>query len=161
MSDREEFVLTKVHVELLRRANVSWDGMEFGAPQINPKRPYGNGDVIADIAKILGVPWDPEGYDRVTADDLRQIHEETEQALAILLQHADVVLGRYTRPNAWTREWAYLDCPTCGGGTWVTEPQHGCNGNERICPQVCPVPVQVPCPDCSSAAEPNDEEAPF
>jgi len=34
---------------------VNWDDCEFGAPCINPKRPYGNSDVLNDIAEILGI----------------------------------------------------------------------------------------------------------
>ena len=40
----ETFNLTVDHIKLLRRANVGWDGGEFGAPAIDYRRvtPYGN-----------------------------------------------------------------------------------------------------------------------
>src|ERR1700734_729843 len=51
-----EFTVTEDHLKLLRHAYVGWDDCEFGAPAIDCKRPYGNSDVIDDIAEILGVP---------------------------------------------------------------------------------------------------------
>ncbi len=55
LREPDRFILTDEHVKLLRQANVSWDGCEFGAPGIDPKRPYGNGDVHSDIVEILGI----------------------------------------------------------------------------------------------------------
>jgi hypothetical protein len=54
MSGVTEFTVTEDHLKLLRRAYIGWDDCEFGAPGIDPKRPYGNSDVIGDIAEILG-----------------------------------------------------------------------------------------------------------
>lgn len=81
------FVLTEEHVKLLRAMYVSWDDCEFGAPAIDPKRPYGNSDVISDIAEELG--WTrPDGDEDddfewpVELDDrARQLHAETKTAL--------------------------------------------------------------------------------
>jgi hypothetical protein len=54
--DVREFTVTDEHLRLLRRAHVFWDEAEFGAPSIDPKRPYGNSDVRGDMAEILDVP---------------------------------------------------------------------------------------------------------
>jgi len=54
MSRQNEFTVTEQHVKLLRNAWVDWNLMEFGAPCIDGKRPYGNSDVLADIARVLG-----------------------------------------------------------------------------------------------------------
>ena len=53
---RRDFTVTDEHLQLFRRAHVFWDEAEFGAPSINPKRPYGNSNVYADIAEILDAP---------------------------------------------------------------------------------------------------------
>jgi len=53
--DARQFTVTDEHLRLLRRACVWWDELEFGAPGIDPKRPYGNSNVFADIAEILEV----------------------------------------------------------------------------------------------------------
>ena len=56
--DTRRFTVTDEHLRLLRRAHVTWVDAEFGAPEIDGKRPYGNSDVYSDIAEILGIPED-------------------------------------------------------------------------------------------------------
>ena len=46
-------MLTEEHIKLLRNMYVGWGYCEFGAPEIDPKRPYGNSHVIGDIHTIL------------------------------------------------------------------------------------------------------------
>jgi hypothetical protein len=41
----QTFKLTDEHLKLLRRFNVGWQDSESGAPEIDPKRPYGNSAV--------------------------------------------------------------------------------------------------------------------
>lgn len=108
MSDDFEFELTEEHIKLLRRMRAEWGYGEAGAPAINPKRPYGNGDHIGDIADILGIE---ERYDPKTGefrDDLyerlQKLHKETEHALAILLRFGTVEPGRY-RSTRYGLEW--------------------------------------------------------
>lgn len=48
----ETFEIKNEHLELLKRAFVSWDSCEYGAPAINCKRPYGNSYVEGDIGWI-------------------------------------------------------------------------------------------------------------
>jgi hypothetical protein len=55
ISGVKRFTVTDEHLRLLRRAYVGWDEIEFGAPEINAKRPYGNSNVYGDIAEILGL----------------------------------------------------------------------------------------------------------
>jgi hypothetical protein len=47
------FTVTDEHLRLLRRARISWEEAEFGAPGINSKRPYGNSNVFADMGQHL------------------------------------------------------------------------------------------------------------
>ena len=52
-----EFTVTEDHLKLLRHVHLYWDyGEGYGAPAIDPKRPYGNSDVERDIAEILDAP---------------------------------------------------------------------------------------------------------
>lgn len=44
---------TAAHLALLRRACWDWNECEYGAPSMDPKRPYGNSDVEDDLAEIL------------------------------------------------------------------------------------------------------------
>ena len=47
----KNFTVTETHLLLLQRMQVGWCGDEFGAPEINPKRPYGNSSVLTDMVE--------------------------------------------------------------------------------------------------------------
>ena len=95
-----EFTVTDEHLKLLRRAYVGWDDCEFGAPAIDCKRPYGNSDVIADIAEILEVPddqWRDEDGDAFpdAQEAFTKLHAETAIVLQIALATGEFRPGRY------------------------------------------------------------------
>jgi hypothetical protein len=94
--------LTAEHLELARRMRVVWDNCEYGAPAIDPKRPYGNSDVEGDIAGILGWAWpDEETSDDYDAEvePIRArasvLHHQMETALAVLL----ALVARAVKPG--------------------------------------------------------------
>lgn len=106
----ERFTVTDEHLRLLRRARISWDEAEFGAPGINPKRPYGNSDVFADIADILEVPeseWMDAYEDLIPDAEWRflRLHVETAIALQIGLATGEFRPGRYVRGDEWDSTW--------------------------------------------------------
>lgn len=109
-----EFILTQRHITLLQRANIRYDGAEFGAPCIDPKRPYGNSSVVHDIAEILDVNLpdedeDPHGYDDVESE-LVKIHDQLTIALQIIVQQLpNVRLGRYGLVRKYGNEWEYVE----------------------------------------------------
>ena len=112
MSTRElRFQLTEDHIKLLRRAYVSWDDGEFGAPAIDCKRPYGNSFVEGDVAEILGWTVNEEdglnGEQRAAAE---KIHRQTQAALQIVLVTGAMIAGEYVRtdPYHW-RSWVRVD----------------------------------------------------
>jgi hypothetical protein len=100
MAPVTEFEMTEAHLKLLRRMNVSWQDVEFGAPEIDPKRPYGNSNVIGDMAEILGVEpldtddeelhWPPGTSNRMVA-----LHRQMETALQVVLATGEFRTGRY------------------------------------------------------------------
>ena len=97
-----EFTVTEEHLKLLRRACVSWDDCEFGAPEIDCKRPYGNSDVYSDIAEILGIPeddWSDEDMGVLPEAEWRflRLHVETAIALQIALATGEFRAGPYVR----------------------------------------------------------------
>lgn len=103
MSDTFTFKITPDHIQLLRRANIRWQDDEFGAPEIDPKRPYGNSDVYSDIAEVLG--WDEtEDFTPAQEKKMRKLHEETMTALEIFLQNAKMEPGTYTA-DKYERQW--------------------------------------------------------
>lgn len=94
---RSVFVVTPQHLALLRRANVRWVGsIEYGAPAIDPKRPYGNGDVESDIREILQAG--------LTDEECRTLHEETTTALQIALSTGSFDVGPYAS-EPYSRKW--------------------------------------------------------
>jgi hypothetical protein len=94
------FVLKPEHITLLRQVNIGWDDTEFGAPQIDPKRPYGNSDVLRDIASILGLPGrDQDSYQFPPGQEavMAKLHSETQTALAIVLQTGSFEPGTFNQ----------------------------------------------------------------
>lgn len=105
------FTLTAEHVALLRAAWVGWNSLEFGAPSIEPKRPYGNGDVLGDIAGLLSMQPEgaPDSYGEQDWTDeqeerLRRLHLETATALQVVLATGGFVPGRYVA-SGYGKEW--------------------------------------------------------
>lgn len=89
------FELTADHVTLLRAARVQWQDDETGAPEIDPKRPYGNSDVADDVIELLGLCTpgqiarhrrpEYEAYSEERRKFALDIHRETTAALQIVL----------------------------------------------------------------------------
>ncbi|MEV8639332.1 hypothetical protein AB0395_47535 [Streptosporangium sp. NPDC051023] len=100
-----EFTITDIHLKLLREAEVDWDDTEFGAPCIDPKRPYGNSNVPRDIAELLNPEvrdWDDTRLDDYLDqhyDELTRLHVETGLALKICLRRGEFKPGRYQKVN--------------------------------------------------------------
>jgi len=106
------FHLTYEHIMLLTRAYVGWNDMETGAPSIEPKRPYGDSNVPANIFEILG--WsrsDPEGD--LTKEEFaraNKLHRETRTALEIILGCQTFSTGkyRYVADRYYRAKWEYI-----------------------------------------------------
>jgi len=119
--NKKNFELKEEHLKLLRHFCVGWQDCEFGAPEIDPKRPYGNSDAEQDMVELLGLKelrqgvfefelfgqkFILKGEDRnniefVGAEDekllvqLRNLHKETETALQIVLATGKFEAGNY------------------------------------------------------------------
>jgi len=101
-----EFTVTRDHLTLLRNFYVGWNDCETGAPEIDPKRPYGNGYVPGDVAEILG--WERNEDGELTDDqesDAYQIHGETQTVLQIVLSTGSFVPGSYARSHTYSNDW--------------------------------------------------------
>ena len=111
--DKKQFIVTDDHLALINKMYVGWGGNEFGAPCIDPKRPYGNGDVYDDIGEILGVfPDEIEDGEPKFSDDQRDrmdiLHHETKIVLQIILRVGEFRAGLYETP-AYKQEWVLVD----------------------------------------------------
>jgi hypothetical protein len=93
MSRAMRIEITDDHLKLLRRTFFEWDDSAYnGAPYVDIKRPYGNSDVLGDVAEIL--EWelitDRDGEKVMTEDQgkrARELHEQMADVLQILVQN--------------------------------------------------------------------------
>ena len=100
MISKQRFTVKIEHLKLLRRAVVSWEDCEFGAPSIDCKRPYGNSSVYQDIAEILGITEEGEDdFSQEQFDQMQQLHLETKTVLQIMLATTQVSSGTYEADN--------------------------------------------------------------
>ncbi len=97
-----KFKLTESHIKLLKNANVGWVDCEFGAPSIDCKRPFGNGNVYGDIANILGFP-EGDDEDKPYPDSLIEymgmVYKQLETALSVVLTSQTFEPGEYVSDN--------------------------------------------------------------
>jgi hypothetical protein len=96
-----QFKLTEQHITLLRNMYVRWNNCETGAPEIDPKRPYGNSYVPGDIHELL-TGEDSELTEEEEKNYLK-LHRETEEALRIFLANAKIHPENYSME--WTGWW--------------------------------------------------------
>jgi hypothetical protein len=105
--DFDRFTVTEEHLKLLRHAVIRWQGDEFGAPEVDPKRPYGNSSVYPDIAEILGIQPDGDDYEpfsEALRERMDKAHRGTEKALQIAVRTGSFEAGDYIAPR-YSRDW--------------------------------------------------------
>jgi hypothetical protein len=95
------FQITEDHLKLLKHSYVVWWGAEYGAPAIDPKRPYGDSSVESDIAEIL--EWAEEDKERA-----ENIHREMKTVLQIILVTQKFEPGLYHLENPYTTDWVKI-----------------------------------------------------
>jgi hypothetical protein len=95
------FKITENHLKLLKRMYVGWQDCETGAPEIDPKRPYGNSSVDHDIHEILTgetIGMTDSKRDSLTDVESKKylkLHRETEIVLQIVLAVGKFEIGKY------------------------------------------------------------------
>lgn len=114
--DLHLFHLTEQHLKLLPHLSilaVGQSGYDWLAPAIGHRRPYGNSNVIGDIAEHLGIEGkkiDEDEYE-FTPDQIQtmiQIHNGISPALTICLQTFSFQPGLYLRPHGFFGRWIYV-----------------------------------------------------
>jgi hypothetical protein len=125
-----EFEIKEEHLKLLKEMNVGWDDCEFGAPNIDPKRPYGNSDGVNDVARVIGfkktkdtVEFDKEEaeeYDYLkdyledaewnekSYDYLLNLHKDMQIVLQIVLSTLSFKKGIYKKKDKYSSEWEMI-----------------------------------------------------
>lgn len=113
-SDVTEFELKQVHLDLLKQSSIDWEDAEYGAPCIDPKRPYGNSNVEDDIAEIIKLKkagnWDrtEEAWNDNAEELMRDLHLQTQIALEIILHCQTFRLGKYRKKEKYGGEWEFV-----------------------------------------------------
>jgi hypothetical protein len=107
------FTVTDQHLRLLKAASVKpsseIDGSMFGAPTIDPRRPYGDRDVYRSMIRILDYKMPPNGSQKwdvetdeipdATENALDQLHSEIEIVLKICLNRQSFETGQFYWPE--------------------------------------------------------------
>lgn len=109
----KRFEVTENHIKLLNRMRFNYnDYCEFGAPEVDPKRPYGNSDVYGDIGEILDIEPVEEGsygdkqYSKSQRDSFLSIHKEMQTVLNILVRVAtDGISPGWYIASAYGNDW--------------------------------------------------------
>jgi hypothetical protein len=101
-----EFEITDGHIELLRAMCWRWDDTGFGAPGVDPKRPFGfSGGHLAAVASVLGEVFDP---DNVAQENLLMgVYRDTLTVLRIVLSAGCVAPGVYRYTGGTSNTWYY------------------------------------------------------
>jgi hypothetical protein len=99
----ETFTVTEQHLKLLDRANIRWCDAEAGAPEINPKRPYGNSSYKYDVAEICGLGVDDD------EDRIRTLHHDMEKVVQILVQNQSIEAQTYVNVSEYGSDWEPID----------------------------------------------------
>lgn len=112
--DPVRFEVTENHLKLLERFWFDYnDWTEFGAPEVDPKRPYGNSDVYGDLGEILEIEpevedsWGDRYYSKSQKEELLAIHKEMTTVLNILTNVAreGVQPGWYVKETPYGNNW--------------------------------------------------------
>lgn len=106
------FTMTAEHLILLRHFNICWQNSEIGAPEVDPKRPYGNRAVENDIHELLTserIGCVGSKRDELTHGECERyikLHRETETALQIILVTGQFQAGEYRQTDRYDyRTW--------------------------------------------------------
>lgn len=97
----ERFTLTNEHLLLIQRMSVHFDDSAYdGAPTVNIKRPYGNSDVMNDVAEIIGIEKAEDDYGekyfpKGTLERCEKLHKETAKALQVCVAAQSFEAGEY------------------------------------------------------------------
>lgn len=98
------FTVKPAHLKLLRHANVGWNGMEFGAPSIDGKRPFGSSNVYDDMVRILGLEQHADSHE--VLDMLERVYGELKTVLQIALATGRFEPGEYRQEREYDqRSW--------------------------------------------------------
>lgn len=104
-----QFEVLPSHLALCKGMYWSWQDCEFGAPEVNPKRPYGNSGfatILAEIAVLIGMEVFKDADDEVCLTKEQKAlcyrrHLEMEHWFQILSRFGEIPSGKYWRKETY------------------------------------------------------------
>ena len=107
-------IITQEHLKLVKMLWFSWDKCEFGSPEVDCKRPFGNSDVFNDIFKILDVKpeqfnsdYGEYEYSEKQKQYVYRLYCQLKDVLEICCRNLEFKCGQFKR------EEIYLDWEKC------------------------------------------------
>jgi len=98
LEEIKRFEVKEQHLKLISKMWVQYnDYTEFGAPEIDPKRPYGNSDVYDDIAEILNIKKKGDDFTAKQEKEMLQLHMDTAIAIQIFFVTGKMETGIYEK----------------------------------------------------------------
>lgn len=85
--------------------NIGWQDCEYGAPEVDPKRPYGNSSVEEDIAEILGWKVGEDGLTEKQSEKASGLHSQMETVLQIGVSTLKFEVGTYKLKDDYSTDW--------------------------------------------------------
>ncbi len=116
------FEISPAHLALLRRMRFWWDGAERGAPMLDPARPYGQADLMTQLA---------DSFPGEDAASLARRHVEMMYVLARVLAHGTLQPGAYALRNI-TADDVRSAMQGYGGETGLSDDDLGLDASGRI-----------------------------
>jgi hypothetical protein len=106
------FLMTREHLALAKRLHIVWYDVEDGAPGCSIRRPYGNSDVLEDIAEIIGYrAWTHPGcYSDQEEQHLKDLHRAMQIVLQIIVHTGQMKTGVYKKPGL-SEDWIFVEHP--------------------------------------------------
>lgn len=97
------FTILQEHLDLLAAAYWRWNDCEFGGPEVDPKRPFGNSSgEYRDMAEAVG--WQYNEDDQEQEDGLMRLYRETLTVLVVGFSAGIFEPGEYERGgDGWQR----------------------------------------------------------
>jgi len=102
------FEMTEEHIALVRKLYVT-DGCFDERTVICGKRPFGNSDIVRDIAEILDIEPKGEGEDNEFTEDqedyIVDLYKGLYKSLQIVLSTGKFKPGKYTKVDDYSQKW--------------------------------------------------------
>ena len=114
----EIFHVTEEHIKLMKRLHIGWCDDEYGAPEVDHKRPYGNSDVEEDMKTILNLSSNKCPHCEEVLDDsddekannlVASLHKDMQTVLQILVQNNGIKIGVYKNKEKYGNDWGFVE----------------------------------------------------